>query len=783
MTIAKALRSLLALAALLVIVWSFYDVGMRTWRGAGARRAVTLTVLHWGTPSEVEIMQSLVDRFEHEHPDIRIVRIHAGDYESKLKTMFAAGTPPDVFYLGYENLPEMAGMKLLTDLTPYIEKEKASGRGAWLDDFYPILMDAFRFDGEKTGKGPLYGLPKDFTTSLMYVNVDLFKEAGIPIPYEGWTWDEYEQDMKKIASLSHTKGRGEVYGGVLNTWPAVLRNILWCYGGDFFGESFRDVRLDDPGSIAAMEMIQRTRFIDHSVFNATGLSKDGGQEFYTGNVGCIGPQGRWMTPRYRSITNFQWDVVPLPHQKRKVSMIFTVSWAMSASTRHPKESFELMKFLSGPEGQVMSAKLGLAIPSLQSIAHSQAFLDPDQKPKHTPIFLKEIAHSELAQNPRIRGFDDILNREVAEAIQFNRTTPMRAARAVENSWLAEINSPLQSKEYPPMRWDLIGGGTAALILAATALFWWRARRERIGPLDRRQERAGWMFIMPWILGFLVLTLGPMVLSLLLALTKWTALTPFTDARYVGFDNFAHMARYDEDFLQSLKVTFYYVLLAVPLGQIAALAVAVLMNNKVRGIGLFRTIYFVPSVVSGVALATLWLWIFNKDYGLLNTILWPVARWLGTTPPDWFGMDANLWAIPGFVLMGLWGVGAGMVIYLAGLKGVPTSLYEAATIDGAGAWRRFWNVTLPMLSPLIFYNLVMGIIGSFQIFTQAKVMTNGGPGNATLFYVLNLYRQAFELHKMGYASALAWVLFVIVLVLTLLVFRGSKNLVYYEGLKA
>jgi multiple sugar transport system permease protein len=134
-------------------------------------------------------------------------------------------------------------------------------------------------------------------------------------------------------------------------------------------------------------------------------------------------------------------------------------------------------------------------------------------------------------------------------------------------------------------------------------------------------------------------------------------------------------------------------------------------------------------------------------------------------------------------MGLWGVGAGMVIYLAGLKGVPASLYEAATIDGAGAWRRFWNVTLPMLSPLIFYNLVMGIIGSFQIFTQAKVMTNGGPGNATLFYVLNLYRQAFELHKMGYASALAWVLFLIVLLLTLLVFRGSKNLVYYEGLKA
>lgn len=783
MTLAKALRWLLALAALLVIVWSFYDVSVRTWRGAGHKRAVTLTVLHWGTPSEVEIMQALVERFEREHPNIRIVRVHASDYEAKLKTMFAAGTPPDVFYQGYENLPEMAGMNLLKDLTPFIEREKTAGKGAWLDDFYPILVDAFRFDGERTGKGPLYGLPKDFTTSLMYVNVDLFKEAGLEVPYDGWTWDEYERDMKKITALSHTGGRGVIYGGVLNTWPAVLRNILWCYGGDFFGDNFRDVRLDDPGSIAALEMIRRTRFVDHSVFNATGLSKDGGQEFYTGSVGCIGPQGRWMTPRYRSIAEFKWDVVPLPHEARKASMIFTVAWSMSTSTRHPKEAFELMKFLCGPEGQIMSAKLGLAIPSLQSIARSPAFLDPKQEPKHTPIFLKEIAHAELAQNPRTRGFDELLTREVAESIQFNRATPMQAAKAIESKWLAEINSPLQSKEYPPMRWDVIGGGALVIIAAVVALLWWRARREQLGTLDRRQERAGWMFIMPWVLGFLVLTLGPMVLSLLLALTKWTALTPFTDARFVGFDNFSHMARYDEDFLQSIRVTFYFVLLAVPLGQAAALAVAVLMNSRVRGIGLFRTAYFVPSVVSGVALATLWLWIFNKDYGLLNAILRPVASWMGTTPPDWFGMDADRWAVPGFVLMGLWGVGAGMVIYLAGLKGVPTSLYEAATIDGAGAWRRFWNVTLPMLSPLIFFNLVMGIIGSFQIFTQAKVMTNGGPGNATLFYVLNLYRQAFELHKMGYASALAWVLFLIVLALTLLVFRGSKNMVYYEGLKA
>jgi len=235
-----------------------------------------------------------------------------------------------------------------------------------------------------------------------------------------------------------------------------------------------------------------------------------------------------------------------------------------------------------------------------------------------------------------------------------------------------------------------------------------------------------------------------------------------------------------------------VILAVPVTQIAALAVALLMNLRLRGITFFRTVYFVPSVISGAALAVLWLQIFNNDYGLFNAMLRPVLRVFHTIPPNWFGVDQTVnppvndaarWAIPAFVIMGLWGVGGGMILYLAGLKGIPTSLYEAATIDGAGPARKLWNVTLPMLSPLIFYNVVMGIIGSFQVFTQAYIMTGPGPANATLFYVLNLYRQAFEFHNMGYASAMAWILFLIILALTIFVFRGSKKLVYYEGLKA
>ena len=373
--------------------------------------------------------------------------------------------------------------------------------------------------------------------------------------------------------------------------------------------------------------------------------------------------------------------------------------------------------------------------------------------------------------------------EVRNCIRLNRQTPEQAAANFAARWKAELASPLKAEGYERVRWGRIGGIAAAVVALAVTLMWWQGRRERLGSLDRAAQRSGWLFIAPWLIGFLALTLGPMIVSALLSFTRWTAMTPLDRAEFVGAANYRQLFTADPTFGQSLWVTGWYALLVVPIGQAAALAVALLTNSRVRGITFFRTAYFVPAVVSGVALSTLWHMMFHKDYGPINAVLRPLASLFNTTPPDWFGYDDRRWAVPAFVLMSLWGVGSGMVIYLAGLKGVPASLYEAARIDGAGPVRRFWNVTLPMLSPLIFFNLVMGIIASFQVFTQAHVITDGRPSDATRFYVLNLFIQAFEFHNMGYASAMAWVLFVLVLLLTLLVFRGSRGLVYYEGLKA
>ena len=287
----------------------------------------------------------------------------------------------------------------------------------------------------------------------------------------------------------------------------------------------------------------------------------------------------------------------------------------------------------------------------------------------------------------------------------------------------------------------------------------------------RKRLAFYLFISPWLIGLLVFTLGPFVASFLLGFTQSTVLGI---EKWIGLQNYRNLIE-DPLFWQSLKVTVIYSLGSVPLLLIIGFAIALLMNQKVKGIFIFRTIYYLPSVVSGVAVSLLWVWIFNPRIGLINRFL----GFFGIEGPMW--LFDQFWVLPAFIVMSLWGVGGSMIIYLAGLQGIPTELYEAAEIDGAGIFNQFKNVTLPLMTPIIFFNLVMGVIGSFQVFTQAFVMTNGGPGNASLFYVLYIYRQAFQFGHLGFGSALAWVLFLIILIMTLIVIRSSPYWVYYETL--
>ena len=289
-------------------------------------------------------------------------------------------------------------------------------------------------------------------------------------------------------------------------------------------------------------------------------------------------------------------------------------------------------------------------------------------------------------------------------------------------------------------------------------------------LRRREALAGYVAILPWLVGFLLFTLGPIAFSFVLMFMKWELITP---PEWAGLANFRRLMS-DPLALKSLWNTLYYTVFAVPLNLVAALFAATMLNVGVRGTNVYRALIYLPSQMPAVAIAILWFFIFSPTYGLANGIL----GLFGMPPQKWL-WDVDL-VKPSLVLMAAWGLGNSMIIFLAGLQGIPETLYEAAMIDGAGAWRLFLHVTLPMLSPSIFFNLTMGVIGSFQVFTNVFMMTAGGPGNASLMLVLYVYRNAFANFKMGYASVLAWLLLVIVLTATLIQLRVSRMWVYYEG---
>ncbi|MDI9635097.1 sugar ABC transporter permease [Kamptonema cortianum] len=293
--------------------------------------------------------------------------------------------------------------------------------------------------------------------------------------------------------------------------------------------------------------------------------------------------------------------------------------------------------------------------------------------------------------------------------------------------------------------------------------------------QKKQVLAGILFALPWIVGFTAFLAVPLLQAFYYSFTEYSVLTPPV---WIGLNNYEALMR-DELFWKSLGNTLLYAGLAIPLSTVSALTLAILLNAKVKGQAFYRTFFFLPSLIPAVPLAILWLWLFNGDAGIVNSILTPIFGWFDKTPPNWLGDET--WAKGVLVIMSMWTVGHAMVIYLAGLQEVPNQLYEAADLDGATPWQKMRSVTLPLLSPVIMFNVIMGIIGSLQIFTQPYVMFPGGaPARSTYFYTMYIYDAAFRDNRMGYASAMGWIMFLIILVLTLLALNFFEKRVHYEG---
>lgn len=295
---------------------------------------------------------------------------------------------------------------------------------------------------------------------------------------------------------------------------------------------------------------------------------------------------------------------------------------------------------------------------------------------------------------------------------------------------------------------------------------------KVSSRQKRENLIAFLFISPWIIGFIVFWIGPFIASVILSFCRYDIITP---PRFTGLDNYITMSK-DPLFWQSLKVIILYACGRIPLGVVTGLLLATLLNQKIKGVGLFRVIYYAPVVLPPVATSLMWMWMYNPGFGLLNMFIWNFFHIRG---PNW--LYSEIWVLPALMIMAVWSaVGRNLIIYLAGFASVPEQLYEAAEIDGANRWQKFFKVTIPVLTPVIFFNLVIDTIAVFQLFTQAYVMTGGGPNNASLFFVYYIYQKAFEQFRAGYASSLAWALFIVIMVFSLLIFRSSRLWVYYEG---
>ncbi len=768
--------ALLALAFL----WSAMVVG-RSWLNRRPSRAkISLRVMIWGSPNEVNDVRTAVRNFETVYPGIYVTLIPvSGPFYTKLDSMLAAGDPPDVMYVSASRVHELVHDHVLKNLYPYIKAQLHKGRMRWFHNYFPKVINAFRFG--RPHHPAYFGLPKDFSTMVMFVNLRLFHQAGVAVPYKGWTWHIYERDVKLITERCQSRN-AQVFGGALVTTSRMLRNIVWTFGSHFFRSPHgNELDFIDYRTMRALHFIRNLRYRQRTVYNriGVGFTQRSLRAFLAGRVGIIGPWGRWFVPQCLAEPQLDFDVVPLPHARnvKPVSLISTVAWGMASKSRHPHAAFKLLTYLAGPPGQLITTRRGLSVPSLRSLAYSHHFLRHHESPHHAQIFLSEAVGGRIVPGIREdRTFDRLLRDTIGQSINLDSGAPEEAAIQMAQRWRAFLHSPLRRGHFAAMPWpELIASGFVLVGFGALILLLWALRQRW-----ERESLGGLVFISPWLAGFLGLTLFPMILSLFLSLTRWRPITTLSAARFVGLTNYQQILFHDSHFIHSLWITFIYTALALPLGQVIALVLAIFLHRPRRGAAAFRFIVLIPMAVSSVCLGTLWLTMFNDHHGLINELLRPPLQLVGLHPPNWFGGDARLWATPAYVIMSFWTLGGAVIIYLAGLSRISESLYEAAVMDGASGIRRFFSITLPMLSPIIFFNLVVSLIASLQIFSQAQVMTNGRPGDSSLFYVLYIFQQGFEYFHFGYAAALSWLLFVFILVLTILVFRTARRYVSYDG---
>ncbi len=699
------------------------------------------------------------------------------------------------------------------------------------ENFYPACWDEAVFTDPQTGASGVYGIPSNADNRVLLYNKDMLIRHGftnaLGQAQPPRTWEELEE---MAVAMTERDERGQlrrvgfipIFG---NSW---LYMYGWQAGGEFLSEDGKTVTLNHPRVVDALEYITKlydrlggVREVNSFQNTFQGEALD---PFITGKV-AMKIDGVWVMSSlafYGRDLNFGAAPPPMPAaelEKGRKPLSWLAGWAYAIpSTSQQKDgAWELIRFLASQR----ALEIMMVSEHQTYMAQGRPFI-PRQYPNRAQ---NEWVYREFIEN------DPILEPKFKEAmavfnglLEDSRYRPVTAVG--QKLWNAQIfameeainhkKSAQEALDYhtaivqrsldrilhPPKgtrigNWNWFFVLYGALIVAVIVLVYRRdtgAQKQKKpgrfslaklfgaedarpavvegmkGSYFRSEWRGGVICALPWIIGFIVFTGGPLLFSIVISFCRYDILNP---AEFTGLANYRYMLFEDELFWKSLWNTVFMVV-GIPIGLAMGLGMALLLTQKVRGVAVWRTLFYLPSIVPMVAASILWIWIFNPQSGMLNQLL----DLVGISGPYWL-QDENTskWSL---ILMGLWTAGGGMIIWIAGIKGISESYYEAASIDGANAWQKFCHITIPQLTPYIFFNLVMGLIGTFQIFTQAFIMTAGGPVNSTLFYVYHLFNNAFRYLEMGYACSMAWFLFLIVLIITIVQMKLSKKWVHYEG---
>lgn len=714
------------------------------------------------TDASHEVISDLVRRFNETNREFVVeqVDIPYSQLHTKMLPVIAGDVPPDVSIFDRFLVASYAARGAFVPLDDLARRD-----GVQSKDFFEAPWAECIYEGRQ------YAVPYDTDVRVLYYNKKLFREAGLDPNRPPKTWSElreYSARLTKRRPDGHLEQTGylPIYG---NT---TLYLYGWQKGAQFMSPDGRRVTLNHPKNVEALQWLADFAAeygIENLLIFQSGFGGDAQNPFITGKIAMVVWDVGALTILQRYGAGLEWGAAPCPYADDGQLATWSggFSLVIPRGAKHVEGAWAFCRFILREDSQRHIATASNKLPARLSAANDSFFendfwrlaIDQMRHSHYRPI---SPVGSALSTEMWV-AFDQVLH---------GKLTPQKALDVATVESQKILDRFLAKSGGPRVDWRVVsailGGGVALLALARAAH---SVRRVKALHLHRREAVAAYLFAAPVIAGLALFTIGPILTALVYSFARYEILSPAT---WAGLENYRVLFREDRYFLTALWNTFYFAAISVPVNIALALALALLLNQPIGGRALYRTCFYLPTVMPAVAGSLLWAWLFNGDYGLINVVLSAV----GLPEVPW--LTNEYCSKPALIVMGMWGVGGGMIIFLAALQGVPRSLYEAAEIDGAGAIGRFLHVTLPMISPALFFMVVMGIIGSLQVFTQAYLITSGGPVNSTLFYVLYLYREAFENLHMGYASAMAWVLFLFIMLVTGVQFVLARRWVYYEG---